>query len=312
MAISSCRRDVIVKRGTERRSLDSIRTPRSLAQNTTTRTFFRRRKAFPKKSTAERSAFRVSSIDPHHFESARAALPPPLSPSRPRNTMDVEALLEEDEDDVLEDIDMSQPVDSSQDLVDSGHDPVPSPAKSARPAGCPPRDAPARRLRRTRRRRASPRRTGTGVSGCRRTRWRWTRMRWRARKPTLSRRRTEVFLVPPFPTTFRTRRCATGTRSCLWNRRRFGWRSAYADAWTSPRNTSCVCSSPRSARRSRRGRCARRSARSRRTAGGDENGEPAENDDDPAAATRRTSDEDDVRPAEDIDMSDPGRGPQGR
>ena len=33
--------------------------------------------------------------------------------------MDVEALLEEDEDDVLEDIDMSQPVDSSQDLVDS-------------------------------------------------------------------------------------------------------------------------------------------------------------------------------------------------
>ena len=35
-------------------------------------------------------------------------------------------------------------------------------------------------------------------------------MRWRARKPTLSRRRTEVFLVPPFPTTFRTREIATG------------------------------------------------------------------------------------------------------
>ena len=45
--------------------------------------------------------------------------------------MDVEALLEEDEDDVLEDIDMSQPVDSSQDLVDfEDMTPVPSPAKS--------------------------------------------------------------------------------------------------------------------------------------------------------------------------------------
>ena len=43
--------------------------------------------------------------------------------------MDVEALLMEDEDDVLEDIDMSQPG-MSQDLVDfEDMSPVPSPAK---------------------------------------------------------------------------------------------------------------------------------------------------------------------------------------
>ena len=52
--------------------------------------------------------------------------------------MDVEALLEEDEDDVLEDIDMSQPVDSSQDLVDfEDMTPVPSPAKSRETGGVP-------------------------------------------------------------------------------------------------------------------------------------------------------------------------------
>ena len=57
--------------------------------------------------------------------------------------MDVEALLEEDEDDVLEDIDMSQPVDSSQDLVDfEDMTPVPSPAKSRETGGVPTPGAP--------------------------------------------------------------------------------------------------------------------------------------------------------------------------
>ena len=219
MAISSCRRDVIVKRGTERRARSArYGRRRSLAQHTRT-TFFNDVSASQVVHVFHRST-RSSS-----FRSARAALPPPPSPPPPVRetpwTWRRSSL--EDEDDVLEDIDMSQPVDSSQDLVDSEDGPVPSPANLLKTGGVP---TPGRAGAPSQANAAPPSvaapdgNRGVSVAGCAGDGRGCGGGRGSRRCRGGGRDVSRPALPDDVPD---EENLATGTRSCLWNRRRFGW-----------------------------------------------------------------------------------------